>query len=138
MLTVLAQRAWNSRSVTQGVGVALTALRHGLTVATTVARRRLLVSLEISNKDRAYEWFLAWMAHQASTGATAQTRAVSWMKSHKLSVATTFLESQNGNKSALFKLVAGPGIHWCKYNGAWMQVCFLTPVSVTVLIINFR
>jgi hypothetical protein len=34
----------------------------------------MLVSLEISNKDKAYDWFLAWMAHQ--TQVQAQTSGI--------------------------------------------------------------
>jgi chaperone BCS1 len=79
----------------------------------------MLVSLEISNKDRAYEWFLAWMAHQANT---RQVTATPWMRSHQLSVETMLEQRQNGSSSAMFKLIAGPGTHWFKYHGAWMQV----------------
>jgi chaperone BCS1 len=109
---------------TQGIGVALTALRQGLIIGATALKRRLLVSVEINNKDRAYEWFLAWMAHQSNVASTggARSRVVPWIRSHKLSVETTIEQSQNGSSSALFRLVAGPGIHWLRYGGAWMQV----------------
>ncbi|KIJ69025.1 hypothetical protein HYDPIDRAFT_81042 [Hydnomerulius pinastri MD-312] len=104
-----------------GVGVGLTVLRQGVVLGSTALRRRLLVSLEVNNKDRAYEWFLAWMAHNAS--ATSQRRAAdSWLRSHQLSVETAFEQRSNGSSSVLFKLVAGPGTHWFKYRGAWMQM----------------
>ena len=105
----------------------------------------MLVSLEISNKDRAYEWFLAWMAHQASTRSIPRTglesiksRAVPWIRSHKLSVETKIEQSQNGSSSALFKLVAGPGIHWFNYKGAWMQVRRFDRVDAEGLFHNFE
>lgn len=99
----------------------LTALRQGLVLGSTALRRRMLVSLEMNNKDRAYEWFLAWMAHNAS--ASSQNRAAhAWLRSHQLSVETAFEQRSNGSSSALFRLIAGPGIHWFKYRGAWMQV----------------
>jgi chaperone BCS1 len=79
----------------------------------------MLVSLEINNKDRAYEWFLAWMAHQA--GRPAQLQAT-WLKSHQLSVETVMEQRKNGSSSILFKLVAGPGTHWFRYKRAWIQV----------------
>ncbi|KAI0320726.1 mitochondrial chaperone BCS1 [Amylostereum chailletii] len=109
-----------------GVGVGLTVLRKGLTLSTIAMRRRLLVSLEINNKDRAYEWFLTWLSHQ-TTGAAAtrpgfSLRPSSWMRSHQLSVETAFEQRKNGSSSVLFKLVAGPGVHWLQYRGAWMQV----------------
>lgn len=101
----------------QGLGVALTALRQCMVFGTTVLRRRMLVSLEIPNRDRAYEWVLAWMAQQQSS-----VRTSGWTRSHQLSVETRFQQHKNGSSSVLFDLVAGPGIHWMKYRGAWMQV----------------
>lgn len=101
----------------------LTALRQGLVLGSTALRRRMLVSLEMNNKDRAYEWFLTWMAHNAST--PQRRTAHSWLRSHQLSVETAFEQRSNGSSSALFRLVAGPGIHWFKYRGAWIQVCHL-------------
>lgn len=82
----------------------------------------MLVTLEINNKDRAYEWFLAWMAKQAAE--IQQSRRFSlWARSHHLSVETAVEQRKNGSSSALFRLVAGPGIHYVNYKGAWMQVC---------------
>lgn len=99
----------------------LTALRQGLVLGSTALRRRMLVSLEINNKDHAYEWFLAWMAHNASSPSHKST-AQAWLRSHQLSVETALEQRSNGSSSALFRLVAGPGTHWFKYRGAWMQV----------------
>lgn len=54
------------------MGVALTALRQSVVLGTTVLRRRMLVSLEIPNRDRAYAWVLAWMAsHQGQAALSA-------------------------------------------------------------------
>ncbi|KAG9318840.1 BCS1 N terminal-domain-containing protein [Chiua virens] len=103
-----------------GVGVGLTALRQGLVLGSSALRRRMLVSLEMNNKDRAYEWFLTWMAHNAS--ASSQRAQHTRLRSHQLSVETTFEQRSNGSSSALFRLVAGPGTHWFKYRGAWIQM----------------
>lgn len=82
----------------------------------------MLVTLEINNKDKAYEWFLAWMSHQ-NTIQTSKSRLLTpWTRSHQLSVETTVEQRKNGSSSALFKLVAGPGTHYVQYKGAWMQV----------------
>ncbi|KAG1905860.1 BCS1 N terminal-domain-containing protein [Suillus fuscotomentosus] len=105
-----------------GVGVGLTILRQGLVFGTTALRRRLLVSLEVNNKDRAYEWFLAWLAHNAQPAAPTSRRTESWLRSHQLSVETAVEQRSNGSSSVLFRLVAGPGTHWFKYGGAWMQM----------------
>ena len=104
----------------QGVGVGITALRRGAVLASVALRRRLLVTLEINNKDRAYDWFLAWLAHHQRT-----TRRPAWAHSHQLSVETAYAQHKNGSADVLFRLVAGPGVHWLKYRGAWMQVCLI-------------
>jgi BCS1 N terminal len=101
----------------QGVGVGITVLRRGAVLASVALRRRLLVTLEINNKDRAYDWFLAWLAHHQRT-----TRRPTWAHSHQLSVETAYAQHKNGSADVLFRLVAGPGVHWLKYRGAWMQV----------------
>jgi len=83
----------------------------------------MLVTLEINNKDRSYEWFLAWMARQTTPQAQHSRRFSLLARSHQLSVETTVEQRKNGSSSALFKLVAGPGTHYVRYQGAWMQVC---------------
>ncbi|KAG8807017.1 hypothetical protein FRC19_006919 [Serendipita sp. 401] len=100
--------------------VGLGALRQGSKYAFIAAQRRLLVSLEIPSKDRSYEWFLSWMAYQTSARAVAQQSR--WARMHQLSVETYMETRPNGSVNAFFTLVAGPGTHWFKYNGAWMQV----------------
>ncbi|TFK42421.1 BCS1 N terminal-domain-containing protein [Crucibulum laeve] len=104
------------------MGVGLTVLRQGVVFGTTALRRRMLVSLEINNKDRSYEWFLPWMAQQTAKASHAGPRSAPWTRSHQLSVETTVEQRKNGSSSIFFKLVAGPGIHYFKYRGAWMQV----------------
>lgn len=97
-------------------------------LGTTALRRRMLVTLEINNKDRSYEWFLAWMAQNQAQAAAATARGKSlWSRSHQLSVETAFEQRTNGSSDVMFKLVAGPGTHYFKYRGAWMQV----PYSIT-------
>lgn len=100
-----------------GVGLAL--LRQGLVFGANALQRRLSVSLEISNKDRSYDWFLAWMLYQ---NQQLTPRAFQFFRSHELSVETTVKQRKNGSSSALFNLVAGPGTHWFQYRGAWMKV----------------
>lgn len=104
-------------------------------MGTTALQRRMLVSLEINNKDRAYEWFLAWMAHQTNSAQTARLRSAPWLRSHQLSVETMIEQRKNGSSSVMFKLVAGPGTHWFRYRGAWMQVDIFIPFLSVVLTI---
>ncbi|KIY43589.1 hypothetical protein FISHEDRAFT_68018 [Fistulina hepatica ATCC 64428] len=99
-----------------GVGAAATILRQATIVGTTALRRRMLVTLELTNTDPAFQWFLAWMAKRSSESSGR------WARSNQLSVETTIERRKNGSTSALFKLVAGLGTHWFRYEGAWMQV----------------
>ncbi|WVO13169.1 hypothetical protein L204_100781 [Cryptococcus depauperatus] len=111
-----------------GIGVALTALRRSVTLGATFAQRRMLVSLEIPSKDRAYPWFLEWMAHQpvaqarGKGGASSLFKMSQGLRSHELAVETTYKQHENGASEAIFNLVPGPGTHYFKYRGSWFQV----------------
>lgn len=78
----------------------------------------MLVTLEIPNRDKAFEWFLSWQAQAKQSSAVSR-----FMRSHELSLETTYQQHPNGSSEAVFSLVAGPGTHWFRYRGAWMQVC---------------
>ncbi|KAH7338657.1 mitochondrial chaperone BCS1 [Rhizoctonia solani] len=103
-----------------GVGVGLTILRRGATLFSTLAQRRLLVSLEIPIRDHSHAWFLEWMAHQAKH-RNALGSGVR-IHSHQLAVETTKTTHSNGASEVLFSLVPAPGTHWFRYRGAWIQV----------------
>ncbi|CAG8663026.1 10617_t:CDS:2 [Ambispora gerdemannii] len=93
-----------------GFGAGLAILRQGLTRGASIARHRLLVSLEIPSKDKSYLWFLQWMSQQSSR------------RTHRYAVETSFLQHDNGSVSTNFSLVPGPGTHYFKWRGAWIQV----------------
>ncbi|KIK57671.1 hypothetical protein GYMLUDRAFT_61085 [Collybiopsis luxurians FD-317 M1] len=108
-----------------GVGVILSGLRKFAGFSEVFLRRRLLVQVEINNKDRAYPWFLAWMAQQSQINQSLGRGLGSGgliSRSHRLSVETSVEQLHNGSSSAFFNLVAGTGMHWFKYRGVWMQV----------------
>ncbi|KAG9290729.1 hypothetical protein G9A89_011692 [Geosiphon pyriformis] len=93
-----------------GVGAGLAIFRQGLTRGAALARRRLLVSLEIPSNDKSYLWFLQWMSQQSTH------------RTHKYAVETSFVQHDNGSCSANFSLVPGPGKHYFKWGGTWIQV----------------
>ncbi|CAG8441676.1 3125_t:CDS:2 [Ambispora leptoticha] len=93
-----------------GFGAGLAMLRQGLTRGASFARRRLIVSLEIPSKDKSYLWFLQWMSQQ------------SLRRTHQYAVETSFIQHDNGSVSTNFSLVPGPGTHYFKWRGAWIQV----------------
>ena len=128
----------------QGIGVVLTVFRRSVTLASTLAQRRMLVTLEIPSKDRSYPWFLEWMSIHApqpqptsipasaaeSTSAQAPSGGISslWkgkqpmsLRSHELAVETTYKQHENGASEAVFNLVPGPGTHYFKFRGSWFQ-----------------
>ncbi|KAK1225387.1 Complex III assembly protein translocase and chaperone [Marasmius sp. AFHP31] len=102
-----------------GIGVLLGGMKQIAVFGNVALRRRLLVSVELNNKDKSYPWFLEWMAHQNRMN---ERRSIFMSKSHRLSVETVVHERKNGSSSAMFNLVAGTGMHWLKYQGIWMQV----------------
>ena len=76
----------------------------------------MLVSLEISNKDQAYPWFLEWLAH------TQAQRSPDWLRSNRLSLETRVAYNLLEIPDVDFKMVAGPGRHWVQYGGTYIMV----------------
>ncbi|KAH9483693.1 Mitochondrial chaperone BCS1 [Psilocybe cubensis] len=111
--------------MTQGLGVGLSILRKSLVVGSAALQRRMLVTLELNNKDKSYEWLLAWLAHHPpSPSLNPLTRRLTstLTRSHNLSVETSLQTHPNGSSSAAFRLVAGPGTHYIHYAGHWMRL----------------
>lgn len=94
----------------------LAGLRRSANLLGHVLRRRMLVTLEIPNRDKAFEWFLAW---QAEATRLSKSR---FLRSHELSLETSYQQHANGSSEAVFNLVAGPGTHWLRYRRAWIKV----------------
>jgi hypothetical protein len=104
-----------------GFGLAVLAvgaqtLRFGSNFATNLARKHLLISLEITSKDRAYPWVLQWITAQGT-------------RTQHLSVETVLKSTTNHSSSTIFNLV--PGYHFIFYHnnflGSWTD--FLLCVS---------
>ena len=86
--------SWKGSNVqaVQGVGVGLAGLRRSLTFFSHALRRHMLITLEIPNRDKAFEWFLAWQA-QANLAA----KAARFIRSHELSLETRYRQHANGS-----------------------------------------
>lgn len=95
-----------------GVGVALSALKRSSTLLTNLAQRRLLVTLEISSKDRSYLWFLNWMSKQNRKNSST----------NQLAAETSYRQLSDGTHEVDFALVPGPGNHYFRFKKAWFQV----------------
>jgi len=95
-----------------GVGVALSGLKRSSTILFNLAQRRLLVTLEISSKDRSYLWFLNWMSKQSRKNSST----------NQLAAETSYRQLSDGTHEVDFALVPGPGNHYFKFQRAWFQV----------------
>lgn len=93
-----------------GLGAVLAVGRQALVRASSLAYRQLLVDLEITSKDKSYDWFLEWMSRHPARS------------SRNFSVETNYVEHDNGSITATFDLVPGPGRHLLKYSGAYIMV----------------
>lgn len=88
------------------LGAALAAARRGLAAGSALARRALVVDLEIASKDASFDWFLEFLA---STPRVA---------SRSLAVETTYHQHVSGAISASFALVPGVGAHLVRWGSA--------------------
>ncbi|KAI7949282.1 hypothetical protein MJO28_008103 [Puccinia striiformis f. sp. tritici] len=95
-----------------GVGVGLSGLKQSWPVLFNLAQRRMLVTLEISSKDRSYLWFLNWMSKQSQKNSST----------HQLAAETSYHQLSDGTHEVNFALIPGPGNHYLKFCRAWFQV----------------
>ncbi|PVU86448.1 hypothetical protein BB559_003741 [Furculomyces boomerangus] len=119
-----------------GVGAGLAILRQGGRRLASTIKRQMLVTLEIPSKDKSYQWILNWISEEArKSNLMALTRMqrgarmgyfekkiIAATNPRQLSVQTQFKQHDNGNVSADFNFVPGPGKHLFKYNQCWIQV----------------
>jgi mitochondrial chaperone BCS1 len=87
-----------------GFGLAMIALgaqamRFGSSFAMNLARKHLLISLEVTSKDRAYPWVLQWVTAQGT-------------RTQHLSVETALKSINSHTSDTIFNLVPGPGYHF--------------------------
>jgi len=93
-----------------GVGTGLAVLRKGAQFGFVLFRRTCMITLEVPNKDKSYEWMLQWMT---------QKRA---KHTQHLSVMTTFHQNDAGKVNTHFDFSPSPGIHFFKFNSNWIRV----------------
>ena len=87
------------------LGTGLAALRGGAKAAATLAQRHLLVTLEVTSKDKAYPWVLQWLTAQATRPGAAAAAA------QHMSVDTITQRLANGKVSTRFEFTPCPGRH---------------------------
>ncbi len=124
-----------------GLGAAAAFAQRGVRSGAALVKRRLLVDVEINNRDESYTWFLYWLrlheqgrlpSTRAQRTDTAQpTRRPGALESllrrltpslRQLSIETETVKLPNGAINAHFALVAGPGRHFLRYNNTFIAV----------------
>ncbi|KAI7952376.1 hypothetical protein MJO29_008007 [Puccinia striiformis f. sp. tritici] len=88
-----------------GVGVALSRLKQSSTLLFDLAQLGMLVTLEISSKDRSYLWFLNWMSKQSQKNSST----------NQLTAETSYHQLSDGTHEVNFALIRGPGNHYLKF-----------------------
>ncbi|KAI5462901.1 mitochondrial chaperone BCS1 [Mariannaea sp. PMI_226] len=104
------------------LGAAAAFARKGAISAIGVARRRLLVNVEIGKQDPAYPWVLAWLSQPRENPGFIASRIT---RIHNLSVSTTTasrIPGASGPAHAHFFLQPGYGRHIVKHRNAYIAV----------------
>lgn len=91
------------------LGTGMAALRGSAKAAMSMAQRHLLVTLEVTSKDKAYPWVLQWLTHQAA-------RTKSTVGQH-ITVDTITQRLANGQTTTRFEFTPCPGRHVLWYEG---------------------
>ncbi|EMC92763.1 hypothetical protein BAUCODRAFT_261705 [Baudoinia panamericana UAMH 10762] len=128
----------NNPFFTAGFGLAglAAAVRYGsrgLAQVGSLLRQRLLVDVEVTRHDKAYDWVLNWMiAHFQDQLQPTQSRkhvgTIEYLVRrftpglHHLQVRTATLRSANGAEQTAFSMVPGQGRHILRYRNAFIAV----------------
>ncbi len=101
-------------------GTGLAALRGASRAALTLAQRHLLVTLEVTSKDKSYPWVLQWLTQQARVGGGAGGGGGA-LRQH-VSVDTVVQRLANGKVETRFEFLPCPGRHVLRYRGQMLMV----------------
>ena len=92
-----------------GVGASIAFLRKLNQLAMVAFRRHCMITLEVSSRDKSYQWLLQWISNQAS-------------HTKHLSAETTFQQLENGGVRTRFDFVPSPGVHFFRYGHTYIRV----------------
>jgi hypothetical protein len=101
-------------------GTGLAAVRGASRAALTLAQRHLLVTLEVTSKDKSYPWVLQWLTEQAQVGGGAGGGSGA-LRQH-VSVDTVVQRLANGKVETRFEFSPCPGRHVLRYRGQMLMV----------------
>lgn len=115
------------------VGAALRYGSQGVRRAGELAKRKLLVDLEVTRHDPSYPWVLNWMTtqfqHQLKPiGTRKDLGTMEYLLQrftpglHHLQIDTTRTTTAGGSEQTLFSLIPGQGRHILRYKNAFIAV----------------
>ena len=93
-----------------GVGLLTAGSRKGLQLGMIMFRRHYMTTVEVTCKDKSYNWLLQWIT---SKGAR---------KTQHLSVDTSFVESESGKINTQYDFQPSVGTHLMWYQNTWIKV----------------
>lgn len=115
------------------LGAAVRYGSQGLRRGADLARRKLLVDLEVTRHDPSYPWVLNWMTAQFQTqlkptGARKDLGTMEYLLQrftpglHHLQIDTARTKTAGGSEQTMFSLVPGHGKHILRYKNAFIAV----------------
>ncbi len=103
-----------------GVGAGLGVARQALLRSLYFARRRMMITMEVSSKDANYGRVLAWLTQQRTiSGNHYSLQSSSKSISHGRS--TTSLDGKENSADGAL-LLPSPGIHYLRWRHRWIRV----------------
>ncbi len=93
-----------------GVGAVAAISKKGTQYSWILFRRHYMTTVEVTCKDKSYNWLLQWMTKRGAR----DTR--------HLSVDTSFVETESGKISTNYDFQPSVGTHFMKLNGTWVKV----------------
>lgn len=93
-----------------GIGFAAQMARKGLQVGMIMFRRHYVTTVEVTCKDKSYDWLLGWITQRAAKST------------QHLSVDTSFVESDSGKISTKYLFQPSVGTHFIQHRGTWIRV----------------
>jgi chaperone BCS1 len=115
------------------LGAAVRYGSQGLRRAAELAKRRMLVDLEVTRHDPSYPWVLNWMTVQFQSqlkpaGARKDLGTMEYLLQrftpglHHLQIDTARTKTPGGSEQTMFSLVPGQGKHILRYKNAFIAV----------------
>jgi len=92
------------------LGFAATLARKGAQVGQVMFRRHYMTTVEVTCKDKSYNWLLGWIAQKGARNT------------QHLSVDTSFVESESGKVATKYDFMPSVGTHFMNHGGTWIRV----------------